>query len=63
MNGQFEESLTSNVKVIRQGHVIDVTIFEFYDLNYVEIDTNLIAFSHLHQKISRLTNTRKNSVF
>ena len=63
MNGQFEGSLTSNFKVIRRGHVIHFTIFEFYNLIYVENDTNLIALSHLHRKISRLTNTRKNSVF
>ena len=63
MNGQFEGSLTSVFKVIHQGYVIHFNIFEFYDLNYVEINTNLIALAHLHQKISRLTNTRKNSVF
>ena len=48
MNGQFEGSLTSNFKIIRQGHVIYFTIFEFYNLNYVENDTNFIASSHLH---------------
>ena len=63
MDSQVEGSLTSNFKVIRQGHVIYSNIFEFYDLNYVENDTNLIALSHLHQKISRLTNSSKNSVF
>ena len=63
MNGQVEESLTSNFKVIRQGHVIYFNIFEFYDLDLVENDTNLIALSHLHQKISRLTNNGKNSAF
>ena len=63
MKGQFEGSLTSNFKVIRQGHVIHFNIFEFYDLNYNEIDTKLIVLSHLHQKISRLTNIHKNSVF
>ena len=35
MNGQFEGSLTSNFKIIRQGHVTYFNIFEFYDLNYV----------------------------
>ena len=63
MNGQVEESLTLNFKVIRQGHVIPFNIFEFCDLDLVENDTNLIVLSHLHQKISRLTNNGKNSVF
>ena len=63
MNGQVEGSLTSNFKVIRQGHVIYFTIFGFYDLNYVENNTNLITSSHLHQKLSILTNNGKNSVF
>ena len=63
MNGQVEESLTLNFKIIRQGHVIPFNIFEFCDLNLVENDTNLIVLSHLHQKISRLTNNGKNSVF
>ena len=49
MNDQFVGSLTSNFKVIRQGHVIYFTIFELYDLNYVENDTNLIDLLHLHQ--------------
>ena len=48
MNRQFE-SLTWNVKVIRQGHVIYFNIFGFYDLNYVENDTNLITLLHLLQ--------------
>ena len=38
MNGQVVGSLTSNFKVIRQGHVIYFNIFEFYDLNFVEND-------------------------
>ena len=59
MNGQIVGSLTSNFKIIRQGHVIYFNIFEFNDLNYVENDTNLIGLSHLHQKISRLTNNGK----
>ena len=63
MNGKVEESLTSNFKVICQGHVIYFNIFGFYDLNYVENDTNFITLSHLHQKLSRLTNNGKNSVF
>ena len=63
MKGQVEGSLTSNFKVIRQGHVIYFSSFGFYDLNLVENDTNLITLSHLHQKISRLTNNGKNSVF
>ena len=63
MNVQVVGSLTSNFKIIRQGHVIYFNIFEFYDLNYVENDTNLIDLSHLHQKISRLTNNGKNSAF
>ena len=63
MNGQVAESLTSNFKIIRQGHVIYFNIFEFYDLNYVENGTNLIDLSHLDQKISRLTNNGKNSAF
>ena len=63
MNGQVEGRLTSNFKVIRQGHVIHFNIFEFYVLDLVENDTNLIALSHLHQKISRLTNNGKNSAF
>ena len=49
-----------------QGHPVKViyfSIFGFYDLNFVENDTNLITLSHLHQKISRLTNNGKNSVF
>ena len=63
MNRQVEESLTLNFKVIRQDHVIPFNIFEFCDLDLVENDTNLIVLSHLHQKISRLTNNGKNSVF
>ena len=63
MNGEVERSLISNFKIIRQGHVIYFNIFEFYDLNYVENDTNLVDLSHLHQKISRLTNNGKNSAF
>ena len=63
MNGQVEGRLTSIFKVIRQGYVIHFNIFEFYDLDLVENDTNLIALSHLHQKISRLTNIGKNSAF
>ena len=59
MNEQDEGSLTSNFKVIRQGPVIYFNIFEFYDLNYVENDTNLITLSHLHQKISQLTKNGK----
>ena len=55
MNGQVEESLTLNFKIIRQGHVIPFNIFEFCNLDLVENDTNLIVLSHLHQKISRLT--------
>ena len=61
--GQVEGSLTSNFKVIRQGHVNNFSIFGFYDLNLVENDINLITLLHLHQKISRLTNCGKNSVF
>ena len=59
MNGRVEGSLTSNFKVIRQGHVTYFNIFGFYDLNYVENDTNFITLSHLHQKLSRLTNNGK----
>ena len=59
MNGRVEGSLTSNFKIIRQGHVIYFNIFGFYDLNYVENDTNFITLSHLHQKLSRLTNNGK----
>ena len=55
--------MTSLFKVIRQGHVIYFIIFGFYDLNLVENDTNLITLLHLHQKVSRLTNNGKNSVF
>ena len=61
--GQVEGSLTSNFKIIRQGHVNYFSIFEFYDLKLVENDTNFITSSHLHQKLSRLTNIGKNSVF
>ena len=39
------------------------SIFGFYDLNLVKNDTNHITLSHLHQKLSRLTNNGKNSVF
>ena len=53
MNGQVGGSLTSNFKVICQDHVIYFNIFEFYDFDYVENDTNLIDLSQLHQKISR----------
>ena len=59
MNRQVEGSLTLNFKVIRQSHVIYFKLLEFYDLNYVENDTNVITLSHLHQKISRLTNNGK----
>ena len=55
MNGRFERSLTSNFKVIRQGHVFHFNIFGFYNLEFIEKDTNLITSSHLHQKLSRLT--------
>ena len=48
MNDQVEGSFTSNFKITRQDHVISFTIFEFYDLNYVENNTNLIDLSHLH---------------
>ena len=63
MGGQVEGSLTSNFKVIRQSHVNYFSIFGFYDLDLFENDTNLITLSHLHQKLSRLTNNGKNSVF
>ena len=63
MNGRVEGSSTSNFKIIRQDHVMYSRIFGFYDLNYVENDTNLITLSHLHQRLSRLTNNGKNSVF
>ena len=63
MNGQVGESLTSNFKVIRQGQVIYFNLFGFCDLNYVENDTNLITLSYLDQKLSRLTNNGKNSIF
>ena len=63
MKDQVEGSLTSNFKVIRQGHVIYFNIFEFHNLIYVENDTNLVALSHLHQKIYRLTINGKNSAF
>ena len=43
--------------------MIYFSIVGFYDLNLVENDTNIITLSHLHQKVSRLTNTGKNSVF
>ena len=39
------------------------SIFGFYDLDLVKNDTNLITLSHLHQKLSRLANNGKNSVF
>ena len=63
MKRQVEGRLTSNFKVIRQGHVNYFSIFGFYNLNLVKNDTNLITLSHLHQKLSRLTNNGKNSVF
>ena len=44
MNGQVEGSLTSNYKIIRPGHVIYFNIFEFYDLDLVENDTNSYCF-------------------
>ena len=61
--GPAGPSLRHCFKVIRQGHVIYFSICGFFDLNLVENDTNLITLSHLHQKISRLTNNGKNSVF
>ena len=64
MEGQVEESLTSNFKVIHQRHVNYFSIFGFYDLNFVGNGTNLIkSLSHLHQKISWLTNNGENRVF
>ena len=63
MNGQVVRSLTSNVKVIFQSHVIYFNIFGFYNLNYIENDTNFITLSHLHQKLSRLTNNGKTVYF
>ena len=51
MNGQFEGSLTSNFKVIRQGHVIHFNIFEFYDLD----------FWKQHQPYCYITSTSKDS--
>jgi len=62
MNGLMKESLTSNFKIIRQGHVIYLKFFEFYDLKYVENVTNRITSSHLYQTISRITN-RENRAF
>ena len=59
MDGQVEGRLTLNFKVIRQGHVIYPNIFEFYNLNYVKNNTNLIALLHLRQKISWFTNNGK----
>ena len=56
MNGIMEERLTSNFKIIRQGHVIYLKCFEFYDLKYVENVTNRITLSHLYQTISQITN-------
>ena len=44
MNGQVERNLTSNFKVVRQGHVIYFNIFEFYDLDLVENDTNFLLY-------------------
>ena len=61
--GQVGGRLTSNFKIIRQGHVNNFNIFGFYDLKLVDNDTNLITLLHLHQKLSRLTNNGKNSVF
>ena len=52
MNGRVEGSLTSNFKVIRQGHVIYFNNYEFYDFIYVENDTNLIALSYTSKNIS-----------
>ena len=63
MNGQYEGSLTSNIKIICQGYEIYFNIFGFYDLNYFENDTKLNTLSHLHQRLSRLTSNGKNSVF
>ena len=48
---------------MRQGDVIYFNIFGFYDLNYVENDTNLITLSHLHQKLSRLANNMVKTVY
>ena len=45
MNERVEGSLTSNYKVIHQRLVIYFNIFGFYDLNYVENDTNLIVIT------------------
>ena len=50
MNGRVEGSLTSNFKVIHQPLVIYFNIFGFYDLNYIENDTNLI-FYHIYTSI------------
>ena len=63
MNGQILGSLTSNFKVIRQGHVIYFTIMNSTTSFMWKNGTNLIDLSHLHQKISRLTNNGKNSAF
>ena len=62
MNGRVEGGLTPNLKVTRQSHVIYFNIYGFYELNYVENETNLITLSYLHQKLSLLTNNGKNSV-
>ena len=52
MKGQFEGCLSLNFKVIRRGHVNCFTIFGFPDLYHVRNNANLIALSHILQKIS-----------
>ena len=44
MNGQVEGSLTSNVKVIRQGYVIYFNIFEFYDSIMLKTTPTLLLY-------------------
>ena len=56
MIGQVEGTSTLNFKIIRQGHVIYRNIFEFYDFNYVENNTNVIALSHLRTSKDMLIN-------
>ena len=64
--GDNEKILSSLIDLENQGQTtfcVSFVISGCFDLNYVENDTNLVALSHLHQKISRLTINGKNSAF
>ena len=49
INRQVEGSLTSNFKIISQGHVIYFNIFRFYDLNMLKTTPTSLLY-HVYIK-------------